>query len=255
MTCVYSPPASPSGSPFTAPSSFLPPRSSSEGLSRRPSALRSPASDHIITHAITRFNQRDTVIPTLSQPPSPSARSEARQVPPPTSARLPPPIPSVSSTTTSTTFKPPSPPHRPAPHPLPSSASGGSSGSLLARRRSSRSAARADVLPMLNDLKLEALPTAALEELDDTVRPQVVGESSAAVTPSKEALSPGKSETVVVKPFKSTKVFVPTPFPTKRADWLSDEDDEDEDEDDESAASSPVKKDAGAATGASKEEK
>ncbi|GAA5825006.1 hypothetical protein JCM11251_006060 [Rhodosporidiobolus azoricus] len=225
MTCVYTPPQSPS--PFSAsPSAFLPPRPSDQ-LSRRPSALRHASSDHIITHAVPRFSHRTTVIPDDDhRSTSISVNSDAK------TTRPPPPGPSASSPATVTT-KPKSPPSPPLARPaLPTSV--GSSSSLLSRRRSSRSAARADVLPMLNDLKLEALPSAGLEELDDTVRPQVVGESSAAVTPSTELLSPGKQEdgqvVVVAEPFKSTKKIVRTPFPMKRTEsWLSDED-EDEDE-------------------------
>lgn len=94
-------------------------------------------------------------------------------------------------------------------------------------------------------------------DLDDTIREEVIGESSAAVTPlplddngqpiqfkrrgapgsvtpgggsASGSSSPGAGIVVVERPFRPTKTFVSTPFPEKKA-FLSDED-EDEDEDD-----------------------
>ncbi|GAA6015828.1 hypothetical protein JCM10207_008810 [Rhodosporidiobolus poonsookiae] len=229
MALVQSPPSSPSHSPFAAPSSFnLPPRPLPQ---RRPSALRSTSSDHLITPGVTRFNHRLEEIPrepqrSTSQRSATAKPSLSREPSSKTHGRMAPPIPTVDSAPKRSS----PPPVRPPPQPLGSSTSGGSSGSLLARRRSSRSAVRSDI-PSLSELSLGDLPTTPLAELDDTVRPKVIGESSHAVTPvSDSASSTAGGARVVEKPYKSTKAFVPTPFPQRRKDWLDDEDEDDEDE-------------------------
>ncbi|POY73255.1 hypothetical protein BMF94_3589 [Rhodotorula taiwanensis] len=106
-----------------------------------------------------------------------------------------------------------------------SSGSGVSAGgSLLARRRSSRSAARPDVLaPLMTDLALADLP-----KLDDTVRPEVIGVSSYADIPASETTSPVDMtvKTASTRPslvecsFRSTREKVSTPFPKGREEWI-----------------------------------
>ncbi|GAA6055869.1 hypothetical protein JCM3770_001531 [Rhodotorula araucariae] len=261
-------PPSPSGNPYFASRDYAaqpaaPPHASSSntspahlasrpGVARRPSALRKAGSDHIITPAVTRFAARTVHIPPTSpeavtsaegaetrastssagRPSSPGTNAAASMLPPPVGAAV------ASLASSSSASAGGSPPVRPSLSPLGTGSSSSSSGSgLLARRRSSRSTARADVLPMLSDLSLKgALPAAglALDDLDDTVRPAVIGESSHAQTPASEAASPvhargrpqeGAME-VVEGAFKPTRSFVPTPFPEKRPHWLSDEEDE-----------------------------
>ncbi|GJN90041.1 hypothetical protein Rhopal_003039-T1 [Rhodotorula paludigena] len=229
---------------------------------RRPSALRKANSDHIITPAVLRFDPRKPQhIPSSA---SGEQRTQQRSVSSPTSTTTnATPGASASSSAVPRT-SPPRPlapasgssaspdgaaPVRPALAPLVtsgtvSSSSGDlttSSGSLLARRRSSRTTGtRADVLPMLSDLSLRgALPATGLDELDDTVTHKVIGESSHAQTPSSESGSPvvargahknHKSiDGMVQDGYRPTKSFVPTPFPEKRKDWLSDEEDEEDD--------------------------
>ncbi|BGP41263.1 hypothetical protein JCM10450v2_005305 [Rhodotorula kratochvilovae] len=259
-------PPSPSGNPYFAsrdyasqPAAAAPPPASSSsnaqaphlaprpGVARRPSALRKASSDHIITPAVTRFVPRPAYIPPTSPARASASGSavhqEAERASSPgasasaaSSSTLPPPVDAALARSPSSSSSSGSPPVRPSLNPLGATSSSGGSGSLLARRRSSRTAARADVLPMLSDLSLKgALPTAglALDELDDTVRPAVIGESSHAQTPASEAASPvlarngaGRAKEVVEGEFKPTRSFVPTPFPEKRPHWLSDEEDE-----------------------------
>lgn len=202
---------------------------------RRPSALRNASSDHILTPAVLRFDKKVANIPSPSsyvdgkQPGSPSLG--APQSPERSLAldKLPPPV-----SATSPNEKVPSPPTRPSLNPLSNSPSPPtSSGSLLARRRSSRATTRPDMIPLITDLKLDDLPTPKLDELDDTIRPEVIGKSSHAQTPSTDVLSPTTAERVeregaqvVEVEFKKTREFVPTPFPSRRKDWLDDSDDE-----------------------------
>ncbi|GAA6028598.1 hypothetical protein JCM8097_007303 [Rhodosporidiobolus ruineniae] len=229
LSLQRSPPPSPSL--YAPPSSFLPPR---PAPLRRPSALRSASSDHILAHGVTRFDNKPKVIPSPSPDELPLLRrhtstSSVRSSAAP--SRPAPPIPTSA----------PSPPARPPTKPLGRSTSqSGSSGSLLARRRSSRSAASRPDVPLLSNLELGPLPTAGLEGLDDTVRPAVIGESAAAQTPVRDGDLPsagggggsgGKAQ-VVVKPFKSTKAYIPTPFESRRT-FLSDDDGSDEDDDEE----------------------
>ncbi|GAA5972175.1 hypothetical protein JCM11641_002529 [Rhodosporidiobolus odoratus] len=229
---VHSQPSSPS-SFYGSPSSFnLPPRPQPQ---RRPSALRTRSSDHILTPAVLRFNPRAEAIPRRSHS---SPKASPRSLSTPVPSRPAPPIPSPSSLE----VKAPLPPVRPSPHPL-TTASASSGSSLLARRRSSRSAGtRSDALPLLSDLMINELPPSTPEELDDTVRPEVIGESLAAKTPCGDAASPNQTEQVVTMPCQSTKrVFVPTPFRRRGQGWLSDEDeDEDEEEEEKKTASSAV---------------
>ncbi|KAG0659421.1 hypothetical protein C6P46_005200 [Rhodotorula mucilaginosa] len=107
-----------------------------------------------------------------------------------------------------------------------SSGGSGGGGSLLARRRSSRSASRPEILaPLLTDLSLDNLP-----KLDDTVRPEVIGVSSHAETPSSETVSPVDPEdqkrlsrpSLVEHSFRSTRENVSTPFPRLREDYIGD---------------------------------
>lgn len=66
------------------------------------------------------------------------------------------------------------------------------------------------------------LPT-ELDRLDDTVPKEVIGFSSAAVTPE----TPSEGQTLVEESFKPTRSFVATPFPEKKS-FIGDDDDEDE---------------------------
>lgn len=106
------------------------------------------------------------------------------------------------------------------------SSGGSGGGSLLARRRSSRSASRPEILaPLLTDLSLDNLP-----KLDDTVRPEVIGVSSHAETPSSETVSPVDPQdqkrlsrpSLVEHSFRSTRENVSTPFPRLREDYIGD---------------------------------
>ncbi|KDE03098.1 hypothetical protein MVLG_06395 [Microbotryum lychnidis-dioicae p1A1 Lamole] len=102
-------------------------------------------------------------------------------------------------------------------------------GSLLARRRSSVASGKRPDIFALSDLKISP----PLEQvLDDTVPFKVIGMASAAVTPSKEDLGLAKTPTLVVKSFRPTKSFVPTPFPEKRQ-FISDDEGDSDREDDE----------------------
>ncbi|SCV75003.1 BQ2448_8032 [Microbotryum intermedium] len=103
-------------------------------------------------------------------------------------------------------------------------------GSLLARRRSSAANGMRPDIFALSGLKI----TAPLEQvLDDTVPVKVIGTASAAVTPSKEDLGLPETPTLVVKDFRPTKSFVPTPFPEKRQ-FISDDEGESDCEGEES---------------------
>ncbi|BGP01051.1 hypothetical protein RTBOTA2_004457 [Rhodotorula toruloides] len=206
---------------------------------RRPSVLRNASSGDILTHAVLRFDKKVANIPSPSSYDGKQAGSSSPQPPKRGLSldKLPPPV--TTSTATSPNEKVPSPPTRPLLNPLSNSPSPPpSSGSLLARRRSSRTTSRPDMIPLLTDLKLDDLPTPKLDELDDTIRPEVIGKSSHAQTPSTDVLSPTTvrriekdGAQVVETDFKPTRSFVPTPFPSARKDWL-DEDDEDEDDED-----------------------
>ncbi|BGP33316.1 hypothetical protein JCM10296v2_005114 [Rhodotorula toruloides] len=207
---------------------------------RRPSALRNASSDHILTPAVLRFDKKVANIPSPSSYDGKQAGAASQ---PPSRGLSLDNLPSPSTNTdtaTSPDEKVPSPPTRPSLNPLSNSPSPPlSSGSLLARRRSSRTTSRPDMIPLLTDLKLDDLPTPKLDELDDTIRPEVIGKSSHAQTPSTDVLSPTTvrriekdGAQVVETDFKPTRSFVPTPFPSARKDWL-DEDDEDEDDADD----------------------
>lgn len=107
-----------------------------------------------------------------------------------------------------------------------SSSAANPGGSLLARRRSSRSASRPDILaPLLTDLSLDNLP-----KLDDTVKPEVIGISSHAETPSSETVSPVdpvdeerlSRPSLVEHSFRSTRENVSTPHPRVGADYIGD---------------------------------
>lgn len=260
LALAQSPTHSPLASPYASPSAFLPPR---PNTFRRPSALRSASSDIILTSAVTRFDQRKpVVIPRPHDkendvaPPRYTVQPSRTTSPAPRNAlhRPAPPIPSAAASSTSSLSRSATVPSRPSARPLPGSSSSSSSsssstsadppssGSLLARRRSSRSASvsgtqRPNFTPFLPlaDLSL-SLPAAPLEDiLDDTVRPKIIGESAAAVTPVREEMTPGKegqAVRVVEGRYKPTKKFVSTPFPT-RTEFLSDDDDDDDDEEEE----------------------
>lgn len=83
------------------------------------------------------------------------------------------------------------------------------------------------------DFKLTAMPDVLplplplpkpLAELDDVVRPDIIGHASAADTPASEALSPGLTPaTPGSLAYKPTKKFVSTPYPEKKG-WLGDSD-------------------------------
>ncbi|GAA5873857.1 hypothetical protein JCM16303_002612 [Sporobolomyces ruberrimus] len=204
---------------------------------RRPSAMRSPSSDHIITPAVTRFDPE-----TADIPPSPTFNPDE------VTLQATSPFDSKSSAESTGTFDtattkttsdpssvppPPSFPHRAATSPVASLARKNSTttsppqpGSLLARRRSSRSTARPDFLPKLDDLKLPSLPVPPLEELDDTVVPDVIGVGSQATTPF--AVSPTSTRDVQEAPFRPTKSYASTPFPKGRRQSFFDESDEED---------------------------
>ncbi|GAA5927320.1 hypothetical protein JCM1841_002207 [Sporobolomyces salmonicolor] len=221
----------------TPPSSPSPVFTSRPQPPRRPSALRKASSDHIITPAVTRFDPQTSHIPPsiLSTDPS---RFRPRNVSP-----CSPSYPTSPPTTTSlslpllTNNVPASPPARPPVQPLASPTSRtspSSASSLLARRRSSRTAARPDILPLLDDLKLPDLPIPPLDHLDDTVVGEVIGVSTQSQTPSHDVLTPGSRDAVVVeKPYKPTRSFVPTPFPEKRKIFFDSKDEGGESDDEQ----------------------
>lgn len=111
---------------------------------RRPSAMRSSSSDHIITPAVTRFDPETSDIPPSPTFPNPAQPSSALtdnepSLNPSKSPLLetPPPAPPMLS-------------HRAATSPIPTTSKVTSTSpptSLLARRRSSRSTARPNFLP------------------------------------------------------------------------------------------------------------
>ncbi|KAJ8293802.1 hypothetical protein OF846_003066 [Rhodotorula toruloides] len=218
---------------------------------RRPSALRNASSDHILTPAVLRFDKKVANIPS---PYSYDGKQAGAPAPQPSNrglslGKLP---ASSTNIATSPNEKVPSPPTRPSLNPLANSPSPPpSSGSLLARRRSSRTTSRPDMIPLLTDLKLDDLPTPNLNELDDTIRPEVIGKSSHAQTPSTDVLSPTTvrriekdGAQVVEIDFKPTRSFVPTPFPSARKDWLDEDDQDEEDEDDTNANAAKTKPEA-----------
>lgn len=208
---------------------------------RRPSAMRSSSSDHIITPAVTRFDPETADIPpspTFPNAVEPSSLADA---------------PSLNPSTTKPPFleaPPPAPPllsHRAATSPVPTTKVNATSPptSLLARRRSSRSTARPNFLPKLDDLKLPSLPVPPLEELDDTVVPEVIGVGSQATTP--HSISPTSTRDSSDAPFKPTRSYASTPFPKgRRQSFFDEESDEDresgnsDDEDGRSTAESSV---------------
>ncbi|GAA5944476.1 hypothetical protein JCM3775_005870 [Rhodotorula graminis] len=242
---------------FFASNPHTQPQSARPSVARRPSALRNASSDHLITPAVTRFatGQPKSIPPsttgvaTGNEPLVPAASATS-----PDGIVRPLPVRAASSSSSRAAgaeptslaaggpLALPSPGFaspalvRPSLNPLGgSSDSGGppSSGSLLARRRSSRSTARPDVLPLLADLSLAgALPSPSLAELDDDVRPTVIGESSHAQTPASEASSPvvarapgaGVVKQLVETEFRPTRDKVHTPFPGRLPNWIDEED-------------------------------
>ena len=259
------PPTSPVHHDLVAHDFFRPhpqPPSARPSVARRPSALRNASSDHLITPAVTRFaTGQPASIPSPSQAVSTGSESPvpSGSASSPDGIVRPTPVRAPSSSSSRGAGAKPTGPGSPGSLALPSpglaagaaaagpslvrpslnplggtSDSGGpsSSNSLLARRRSSRSTARPDVLPLLADLSLAgALPSPSLAELDDDVRPTVIGESSHAQTPASEASSPvvarapgGGVKQLVESEFRPTRDFVSTPFPGKRPDWIDEED-------------------------------
>ncbi|GAA5933301.1 uncharacterized protein JCM15063_001277 [Sporobolomyces koalae] len=212
------------------PSRLVPPH--------RPSAMRNSSSDHIITPAVTRFDPK-----TADIPPSPTfnpGECEARAAKPDssTASSLDPPSTLDAPTSVDHSSRVPPPPalaHRSATAPVgtplrSASTSPKPTTSLLARRRSSRSTARPDFLPKIDDLKLPTIPIPPLEELDDTVVPDVIGVSSQATTPF--AVSPTAVD-LEEAPFKPTKSYASTPFPSKgRRQSFFDESEDEEDKED-----------------------
>lgn len=104
--------------------------------------------------------------------------------------------------------------------------------SLLQRRKSSAASQSSRPNFTLTTLTLDDLPNpvaklpAELERLDDTVPKEVIGMSSAAVTPE----TPGEGKILIEERFKPTKSRkVGTPFPEKRS-YLDEEEDDDDDE-------------------------
>ena len=209
---------------------------------RRPSAMRSSSSDHIITPAVTRFDPETSDIPPSPTFPNPAQPSSALtdnepSLNPSKSPLLetPPPAPPMLS-------------HRAATSPIPTTSKSTSTSpptSLLARRRSSRSTARPNFLPKLDDLKLPSLPVPPLEELDDTVVPEVIGVGSQATTP--HSISPTSTRDSGDATFKPTRSYASTPFPKgRRQSFFDEESDEDresgnsDDEDGRSTAESSV---------------
>ena len=90
--------------------------------------------------------------------------------------------------------------------------------------------AKPDSFPVSLPMPLP-LPLGQLD-LDDTVRPQVVGRAAAADTPASELTSPvyaptlGTSAEVAYLP---TRKFVSTPYPEKKG-WLEEDEDDEEEE-------------------------
>ncbi|GAA5895383.1 uncharacterized protein JCM6883_001488 [Sporobolomyces salmoneus] len=198
---------------------------------RRPSALRNSASDHLITPAVTRFDPETADIPpSPTFPPSSSSSSPSHS-----SAETSESSSSNVDSPSLLSIPPPSLTHRPAtcPQSVPKPCSPPTS--LLARRRSSRSTARPDFLPKLDDLKISAFPAPPLEELDDTVRPDVIGVGSQATTPF--ASSPTSVAGIQEAPFRPTKTYASTPFPKGRRQSFFDESEEEEEEGEESGNS------------------
>ncbi|GAA5967420.1 hypothetical protein JCM3765_001870 [Sporobolomyces pararoseus] len=195
---------------------------------RRPSAMRNSSSDHIITPAVTRFDPTTADIP--PSPTSSSSRSPSKPTLDHENTELPatmptsksPPLPSLPPRATTCPQGPPTISSPPT--------------SLLARRRSSRSTARPDLFPKLDDLKLPSLPVPPLEELDDTVRPDVIGVGSEASTPF--ASSPTSTVAVEEAPFRPTKTYASTPFPKGRRQSFFDESDEEDNEGEEESGNS-----------------
>ncbi|GAA5991060.1 hypothetical protein JCM10908_006520 [Rhodotorula pacifica] len=259
-----SPTSSSANTPFASPPTLSHRR---PDIPRRPSALRNKSSDHILVHAKLRFgSSNDTSAHSVDEPDSGSksmgssavtAESNANDVTPRGSfaPRLSPGALAGESQPTGE-GQPVSPPplqRRPSLAPLtmtsPGSESGSlhrslstsssgsgvsAGGSLLARRRSSRSASRPDILaPLMTDLSLDNLP-----KLNDTVKPEVIGVSSHAETPSSETVSPVDPEdktlmsrpSLVERSFRSTRENVSTPFPRARKDYIGDVGAESEDE-------------------------
>ncbi|KWU44800.1 hypothetical protein RHOSPDRAFT_33617 [Rhodotorula sp. JG-1b] len=267
-SAASSPSASPPAAANTA--SSPPTAARRPDVPRRPSALRNKSSDHILVHAKLRFGSSDGSRSSGSGEPESGARSAGLLEPgeptwddktPRASFALAPgsspdvlPSKSAGDGEGHPRVSPPPPPpalqRRPSLAPLtmtsPESeganlhrslstssngsgvSSGGSvgGGSLLARRRSSRSASRPEILaPLLTDLSLDNLP-----KLDDTVRPEVIGVSSHAETPSSETVSPVDPQdqerlsrpSLVEHSFRSTRENVSTPFPRLRDDYIGD---------------------------------
>ena len=261
--------SSPSASPPAAANTASSPPTAARrpDVPRRPSALRNKSSDHILVHAKLRFGSSDGARSSGSGEPESGARSVGLLDPgeptwddktPRASFALAPgsspdvlPSKSAGDGEGHPRVSPPPPPppalqRRPSLAPLTmtspeseganlqrslstsSNGSGVSSGggSLLARRRSSRSASRPEILaPLLTDLSLDNLP-----KLDDTVRPEVIGVSSHAETPSSETVSPVDPQdqkrlsrpSLVEHSFRSTRENVSTPFPRLRDDYIGD---------------------------------
>ncbi|GAA5860896.1 hypothetical protein JCM3774_003179 [Rhodotorula dairenensis] len=243
-------------------------------IPRRPSALRNKSSDHILVHAKLRFGSSAPAPPDSSgsqsaglldrvepswddSTPRGSFAQGSPDAPLNPKSSLLAPVGAGEGQPGETASSPSPPPalqRRPSLAPLTmtspesegvpslqrslstsSNGSGtGSGGSLLARRRSSRSASRPDILaPLLTDLSLENLP-----KLDDTVTPEVIGISSHAETPSSETVSPVDPEdakrhsrpSLVEHSFRSTRENVSTPHPRVRADYIGDGTEESADE-------------------------
>ncbi|BGP56536.1 hypothetical protein JCM8202v2_004158 [Rhodotorula sphaerocarpa] len=237
-------------------------------MPRRPSALRNTSSDHILVHAKLRFGSSGSSPESALSPgeesgpgattptdlESAAAAFPMRGSPPKSSPEQPAKAAAATKGPSPVKFgdglvkSPPSAlQRRPSLAPLTSaspmiegtrqrsqstsstgSAGGGPpGGALLTRRRSSRAASRPEILaPLITDLSLNDLP-----KLDDTVRPEVIGLSSHAETPSSETVSPVDmdAKTAMTRPsliecsFRSTEERVSTPFPKSRKEWLGDD--------------------------------
>lgn len=200
--------------------------------------MRNSSSDHIITPAVTRFDPTTSDIPpspTYARDPSTSCSATPAKLPtldhpqnPATTLELPsmnhlPPVPSLPPRATT------------CPQSVPKVSSPPTS--LLARRRSSRSTARPDLFPKLDELKLPSLPVPPLEELDDTVVPDVIGVGSEASTPF--ASSPTSTVAIEEASFRPTKTYASTPFPKgRRQSFFDESEDEDGAEEDEQSCNS-----------------
>lgn len=97
-----------------------------------------------------------------------------------------------------------------------------------------------DVNPFTAGLPLPlALPLPLGQiELDDTVRPEIVGRAAAADTPISEGGRQDGSPslgTPMEESFLPTKKFVSTPYPEKKG-WLEDDEEEDEEADSQKGA-------------------